>query len=75
MLTTSWICAILDGEPGGTSVRTTTLPGCGFMWLNVALCGLMWLNVALCDLMWLYVALCLFGFDQLMLGLLSLGKV
>ena len=82
VLTTTWSCAMemgspgarRDGELGGTSVRTTTVPLCGFMWFWVVLCGFMWLNVALCGLMRLYVTLCLFEFDQLLLGLLPLRK-
>ena len=70
MLTPSWPNAMVDREPGGTSVRTTTLLGCGFMWLNVALCGFMWLDVALCGFMWLYVALCgLIWLDVALYGL------
>ena len=62
---------MIDEEPEGTSVRTTTLPGCGFMWFWVVLCGFMWFDVVLCGFMLFWVFLC--GFMFILVWLVNIG--
>ena len=65
VLTTSWPSAIVNGEPGGTSVRTTTLLKCLF--------GFIWVGLGGFEFIWAYLGL--LGFSWVCLGLVGFGWV